>query len=275
MPPPMVSIPVMIIGGGIDMPYVGFALPLLFATLPLALMVALFLVYPWLRRRDAADEAGLEAELVRMEKISLSPRLFIPFGVLIVTMTLEQFFPEYFPIGMPLQFLIASASACLCGQKWNPVKSASNAVNDALPVMGILMGVGMFVQVMTLNGVRGFVSVTALDIPSWLLYVSIGVSIPLFGSISSFGAASVLGVPFILALLGRNQILTGTGLALIAGLGDLMPPAALAGIFASQVVGEKNYFKALAKCVVPGIITVLWGLTIIAWAEKLAPFLTR
>jgi len=273
---PPVDIPVMIIGGGIDMPYVGFALPLLFATVPLALMVALFFIYPWLRRQGAVDEAGLEAALARMERAPLTFRLFLPFAVLIVLMGGEQLFPERFPpLGMPLQFLIASASAVFSGQKWNPIDSATRAMHDALPVLGILMGVGMFVQVMTLNGVRGFVSVTALDIPPWLLYVSIGVSIPLFGAISSFGAASVLGVPFILALLDRNQILVGAALALIAGLGDLMPPTALAGIFAAQVVEEENYFKILARCLIPGIVTVLWGVAIIAWAGKLAPFLTR
>jgi hypothetical protein len=54
-----------------------------------------------------------------------------------------------------------------------------------------------------------------------------------------------------------------------------MPPTALAGIFAAQVVEEENYFKILARCLIPGIVTVLWGVAIIAWAGKLAPFLTR
>ncbi len=271
---PPINIPVMIIGGGIDMPYVGFALPLLFATVPLALLVALWFVYPWLRKQDHIDEAGLEEELVRMERSPLTLRLFLPFAVLIALMMGEQLFPMYFPsLGMPLQFLIASASAVFSGQKWHVVKASTEAVRDALPVLGILMGVGMFVQVMTLNGVRGFVSVSALDIPSWLLYVSIGISIPLFGAISSFGAASVLGVPFILALLDRDQIIVGSALALISGLGDLMPPTALAGIFAAQVVGEENYFKVLRKCVIPGILTVLWGVFMIAYAANLVPFL--
>ena len=271
---PPIDIPVMIIGGGIDMPYVGFALPLLFATVPLALLVALWYIYPWLRRQDRIDEAGLEEELARMERAPLTPRLFLPFAVLIALMAGEQLFPTRFPsLGMPLQFLIASASAVFCGQKWHAAKAATDAVRDALPVLGILMGVGMFVQVMTLNGVRGFVSVSALDIPSWLLYVSIGLSIPAFGAISSFGAASVLGVPFILALLDRDQIIVGSALALISSLGDLVPPTALAGIFAAQVVGEENYFKVLGKCVVPAVLTVLWGVFMIAYASRLVPFL--
>jgi len=271
---PPINIPVMIIGGGIDMPYVGFAIPLLFATLPLALLTTLWFTYPYLRRQNAVDEEGLEAELVRMEKTPLTGRLFIPVAVLIILMGGEQLFPENFPSqGMPLHFLIATASAVLTGRRWNVLESTTNAVNDVLPVLGILMGVGMFIQVMTLNGVRGFVAVSALNFPSWLLYASIAISIPLFGIISSFASASVLGVPFILALLGRDQIIVATGLALISGLGDLMPPAALAGIFAAKVVGVENYFQVLVKCVVPAILTMLWGTAIIVWAGQLAPFL--
>ncbi len=43
---PPVNIPAMIIGGGIDMPYVGFALPLLVCTVPLAIFSALSLSTP-------------------------------------------------------------------------------------------------------------------------------------------------------------------------------------------------------------------------------------
>ena len=273
---PPINIPVMIIGGGIDMPYVGFALPLLAATIPLALFTVVLLVLPALRKKGGIDEAGLEADLVRMESTPLTPRLFIPFAVLIVLMGGEQLFPKVFPsLGMPLQFLIASASAFLTGRKWNVLDSATEAVRDAIPVLGILMGVGMFIQIMTLTGVRGFVVVSALAIPAWLLYLSISVSVPAFGAISSFGAASVLGVPFILALLSKNQIMVASGLALISGLGDLVPPTALAGIFAAQVVGEKDYFAVLKQCIIPGLATVAWGICIIVWANPLAALLVR
>jgi TRAP-type C4-dicarboxylate transport system permease large subunit len=271
---PPINIPVMIIGGGIDMPYVGFALPLLLATVPLAFVAVAILAYPSLRKRGKIDEAELERELERMESVRLSPRLFLPFVVLVVLMTGEQTLPGVFPsLGMPLQFLIASASAFLTGRRWNVLESAADAIKDAMPVLGILMGVGMFVQIMTLTGVRGFVVVSALSIPSWLLYVSIALTIPAFGAISSFGAASVLGVPFILALLSRDQIMVASALALVAGLGDLVPPTALAGIFAAQVTGEKDYFKVLRYCVLPAIFIVAWGITLIAYANPLASFL--
>lgn len=271
---PPINIPVMIIGGGIDMPYVGFALPLLLATVPIALFVIAVLVIPSLKSGVTIDEKDLEVELARMERVRLTPRLFLPFLVLIVLMAGEQMFPGKFPsLGMPLQFLLASAAAFLTGQRWNVLESATEAVRDAIPVLGILMGVGMFIQIMTLTGVRGFVVVSALAIPAWLLYVSIGLSLPAFGAISSFGAASVLGVPFILALLSKDQIMVAAGLSLIAGLGDLVPPTALAGIFAAQVVDEKNYFAVLKKCVIPAVAIAIWGICLIVWANPIAAIL--
>lgn len=268
---PPINIPVMIIGGGIDMPYVGFAIPLLVATIPMALFSMAVLVIPHLKSGADVDEAALEADLSRMELAALTPKLFLPFFVLIALMAADQFLSGKIPsLGMPLQFLIASASAFLTGRKWNVIESATNALRDAIPVLGILMGVGMFIQIMTLTGVRGFVVVSALAIPAWLLYVSIGLSLPAFGAISSFGAASVLGVPFILALLSKDQIMVASGLSLIAGLGDLVPPTALAGIFAAQVAGEKNYFVVLKHCIIPAVAIALWGICVIVLANPIA-----
>ena len=270
---PPINLPAMIIGGGIDMPYVGFGLPLLICTIPLAVVTAFILLVPFLRKGGRDDEA-LEAELARMERSPMSFRLFLPILVLVVLMGGERLFPTLWPgLGMPLDFLLAAASALLSGVKWNPLETATEAVKDALPVMGILMGVGMFIQVMTLTGVRGFVVVSALAIPAWLLYVSIATSLPLFGAVSAFGAASVRGVPFVLALLGRNEIVVASALSLISGLGDLMPPTALAGIFAAQVVGEENYFKVLKHCLVPGLLTAGWGIAVIYGAKAIAGIL--
>lgn len=272
---PPINIPVMIIGGGIDMPYVGFALPLLAATIPLALFTALWLLYPALRKMENKDEEALDRELARMSEAPLTIKLCIPFIVLIVLMTAEQLFARYLPIslGMPLQFLIAAGSAVFTGRKWKLLDTLTDAVNDSLPVLGILMGVGMFIQIMTLTGVRGFVVMTALSIPEWALYLSIIISLPAFGAISSFGAASVLGVPFMFAMLAKDQIITASALSLIAGLGDLVPPTALAGIFAAQVVGEEDYFKVLKVCIIPSVVLAVWGICLIAFSGAAASIL--
>ncbi len=270
---PPINIPAMIIGGGIDMPYVGFALPLLVCTVPLAIFSALLLVYPSLRR-GAGDEEELESELRRMEETPLSARLMLPVVLLAVLMTGEQLLPAVWPaLGMPVNFLLASLSALMTGKRFNFLDASTEALGEAIPVLGILMGVGMFIQIMTLIGVQGFLVVSVLALPAWLMYLGMATSIPLFGAVSAFGAASVLGVPFLLALLGRNEIMVGSALSLLAGLGDLMPPTALAGIFAAQVVGEENYFKVLRHCVIPALVTAVWAVFVILNANTVMSYL--
>ena len=271
MTAPPINIPAMIIGGGIDMPYVGFGIPLLICTVPLAIFTAMLLIFPSLKNsanQGSTENDDLDEELTRMSRVALTPRLMLPFFVLIVLLGGERIFPEYAPsLGMPLAFLIAAASGLLVGRKWKPFEAATEAVQAALPVAGILVGVGMFIQIMTLTGVRGFFVVSALALPEWLLYVGIATSMPIFGAVSSFGSATVLGVPFLLALLGRDEIVVGSALSLIAGLGDLMPPTALAGLFAAQVVGVKNYFSVLKICLLPALVTAVWGILIILGAD--------
>ncbi len=271
MTAPPINIPAMIIGGGIDMPYVGFGIPLLICTVPLAIFTGMLLIFPALKTSSVEggieDNVELEEELNRMARVPLTPRLMLPFFVLVVLLGGERIFPQYAPsLGMPLAFLLAAASGLLVGQKWSPFEAATEAIQQAMPVAGILVGVGMFIEIMTLTGVRGFFVVSALALPAWLLYVGIATSLPLFGAVSAYGSATVLGVPFLLALLGSDEIVVGSALSLIAGLGDLMPPTALAGLFAAQVVGVKNYFKVLKVCLLPAVVTAAWGILIIIGA---------
>jgi hypothetical protein len=83
----------------------------------------------------------------------------------------------------------------------------------------------------------------------------------------------VLGVPIFLALLGRNGIVVAAGLSLVASLGDLMPPTALAGIFAAQVVGLPGYFGVLRRCLWAALLIDAVGIAAIIWANPLARWL--
>lgn len=268
---PPINVPVMIIGGGVDMPYIGFELPLLFASLPLAIISTMFLGYRYVRLVD------LNKILKDMPAAQFSTskfRLFFPIIILIILMLATRVFSnKYTALGMPLIFVISSISAFKSGRDFNFFRVTKIAIKNAMPVMGILVGIGMFIQIMSLTGVRGFLIVNAVQLPSFWLYVGIGLSLPLFGAISSYGASYVLGVPFLLALLGKNEIIVASALTLIASLGDLMPPTALAGIFAAQVVGESNYFRILKVCLPYALLTALYGIGMILLANVLDKFL--
>ncbi|MBU5269915.1 TRAP transporter large permease subunit [Clostridium cochlearium] len=268
---PPVNIPAMIIGGGIDIPYVGFGIPLLLLTIPTAIFTVLYYGYKYTKGFNY-DKVASSLNLEESQKYGF--KLYIPIIVVLLLMILTKALPKYIPdLGMPLIFAIGSVIGLFTGEKISIVKSCKEAIKEALPVLGILMGVGMFIQVMTLTGVRGFIVVNCISLPSVLLYLGIAIAIPAFGAVSSFGSASVLGVPFLLALLGKNEIVTASALSFIAGLGDLVPPTALAGIFAAQVVGEENYVKVLKKCMVPALFILVYGLIFIAFAKEIASFI--
>lgn len=265
---PPVNLPAMIIGGGIDMPYVGFEIPLLLMTIPLAVFSVLFL---GLKHSRSIDYEQLKSKMNTEVREKYGVKVYLPILVVIVLMVAGKVFPAVVPnLGMPLIFVIGSLVGLFTGRRFSFIKTATEAVNDALPVMGILMGVGMFIQIMTLTGVRGFIVVNSISLPTVLLYIGIALTIPLFGAVSSFGASSVLGVPFLLALLGQNQIMTASALSLIASVGDLMPPTALAGIFAAQIVGVDNYFLVLKKCLIPAAIIIVTGILFIVFANPIA-----
>lgn len=266
---PPTNLPAMVIGAGIDIPYSGFELPLALLTFPLAFLFVLMFGYKYVKKMDYLV---VKAKLNNEPREKFGFRVYIPLILAIVMMVLNKLVPA-FSLGMPLIFLISAAVGCFTGYKFNVLKMAKESVNSVLPVMGILMGVGMFIQIMTLTGVRGLIVTACLSLPEIGRYIAMSVSMPLFGAVSSFGSASVLGVPFLLSFLAKKEIIVAAALSLIAALGDMMPPTALAGIFAAQVVGMEKYTPVLKKCLVPCLIVIVWAILFIVFANQLAPFI--
>ena len=264
---PPTNIPAMIIGAGIDIPYSGFGLPLTMLTFPLAFLFVLMFGYKYVKNMNYVE---VEAKLNTDSRKQFGFKVYIPLLLAIVMMVLNKAVPTIPDIGMPLVFLISAVVGCFTGYKLNFFKAAKESINSALPVMGILMGVGMFIQIMTLTGVRGLIVTSCLSLPSVARYFALAISMPAFGAISSFGSASVLGVPFLLSFLAKDQIIVAAALSLVASLGDMVPPTALAGIFAAKVVGMENYTPILKKCLLPCLIVIIWAILFIVFADQLS-----
>jgi TRAP-type C4-dicarboxylate transport system permease large subunit len=264
---PPINILVMIMGGGVDMPYVGVTLPLLILVVPLAVAIPL-----WIGRRDVKALAFEDMKAILPPSVygRYGLKLYLPLAAVVGLMLGERALVRIMPDpGIPGIFLIGSLLGMFCGRPFNFWKTTRKAVEEAMPILTILAGVGMFIQVMTLTGARGWIVMTFLALPDALLYPAIALGMPLFGGISAFGASSILGVPFILALISKNALITSTALSAIVGLGDLIPPAALAGRFAGQVVGEKDFIRILKYCLVPALFVLGWALAILLGASIL------
>lgn len=268
---PPVNILVMIMGGGVDMPYTGLTIPLLIIVIPLAVIFSLLLGYKDIKIIEFEQVKMIIPEtLERKYRIRAYLPLLFVFALLFNQSLPASPIPD---IGIPAIFLFASLISLVCGRPFNFFKATQTALKEAMPILCILAGVGMFIQVMTLTGGRGWTVMLFLSLPSALLYVGIATSMPLFGAVSAYGSASILGVPFILALINKNAIITSAALSAVAGLGDLMPPTALAGIFAAQVVGEKNYFKVLRYCLVPALFELTFAISVLLFSPYLEKLL--
>lgn len=264
---PPISIPVMIIGGGVDMPYIGFTIPLLLVSLPAALFTAIYFRIRFIRQINI--ETVLEKIKV-LENGKRSFKLYVPIIFVIGYLLGEILLNEYFPhLGVPLIFTIGSVLGILFSPKIKIIKISRDALRLALPVIVILVGVGMFLQVLTLTGVRGYLAVLALQLPDAIKYMAASL-MPFMGS--AYASASVIGVPLVYVFIGKSAIVVTASLVMMAALGDLMPPPSLLCAYAAQTVEEKNHFRILKQSVIPIIFSMVIALIVLIFAEEISRF---
>jgi GntP family gluconate:H+ symporter len=272
---PPVNIPVMIIGGGIDMPYIGFDLVLALLTVIPAVLTTLWLAVKFVDRAKLAEVVAQNRGTQGARTFQGSRRflLYLPLLIVLALMIGPKSFPHWFPDPrLPLTFLIGSLTGLFSGRRFDVIRAARAGVSEILPVAGILLGVGMLIEILTLTGLRGAIVVGSLSIPSTYLYAGIAIILPLFGGISVYGGASVLGVPFALALLGRNQIIVLSALSLIGAMGSYIPPVAFTPVVTAGLIGE-NYLAIVRRCLLPALAAILLGVVVLIFANPIAKFL--
>jgi TRAP-type C4-dicarboxylate transport system permease large subunit len=268
---PPINIPAMIISSGINMPYVGFFIPLTVLTLFLTVATSLFVGAKHVKAHLDIDEMLKPLPAVPEKMTGI--RIIAPLLVFAVLMIIARVFPHRFPpMGVPLMFLIGTAVALMLAGKMDFLKLSSDVVKRTLPVTGILIAVGPLVQVMSATGVKGLFVITAITVPALILYAALFIGLPLSGSVlGTLGAASILGVPFMLALLGRDPIIATIGISLIAALATLTPPTAITGKAAIMVTDFKDsYATVLKHCLLPLLAIDIIGILMVIFADKLS-----
>lgn len=264
---PPINILVMIMGAGVDMPYVGITIPLLIIVGPLAIFISLWI---GLRETKKIKKDDLASLLPPSFWPQYGWRLVVPLLSLVFFFLAPSLWPKVIPdLGLPGSFMIASLFGWLAGRPFSFFQATQKALEESLPILSILVGVGMFTQIMTLTGSRGWLVVSILSLPSILLILGMMLSLPLFGGISTFGSASILGVPFILALINLNALFTAAALSAFAAIGEIVPPAAFSARFAAQVMGEPSLFRVQKQLLIPIIAFWVMGLIILLFAPIL------
>ena len=271
---PPVSLWAMMTAAGVNMPYVGFFMPLLIPCV-LAALITIFIL-GWKGSKTDIDKA-LEELPTPPEKMNWL-KVIIPFVIFMFFIFIGRKWPHSTPvIGLPFMFLCAAGvSFLLSPVKLNFLKISKETIDQLLPLIGTLTCVGVLVQIMTLTGVRGLLAVTAVTLPIYVVFASLFILLPVSEAVLMYGAAPVLGVPLVLLFntIGLNPIVALAGMSIIWPLGDGLPPTAIIGRLTVSVVGYKeSYSRFLKTCIVPGIIIMIIGTLMVVFSKKLG-FLT-
>lgn len=271
---PPVSLWAMMTAAGVNMPYVGFFLPLLVPCVVAALLT-IFIV-GWKGTKTDIEKAF--AELPEPPEGMNWFRVILPFAVFGLLIFIGRQWSHATPIiGLPLMFICAAVTSLILSPvRLNVLKISEETIEQLLPLIGTLTCVGVMVQIMTLTGARGLLAVTTVTLPVALVFASLFWLMPVSEAVLMYGAAPVIGVPLVLLFntMGLNPIVALAGMSVIWPLGDALPPTAIIGRLTVSVVGYKDsYAKFLKACAVPAVIIMIIGTLMVVFSKKLA-FLT-
>jgi TRAP-type C4-dicarboxylate transport system permease large subunit len=263
---PPLNVPAMTIADGVNMPYIGFALPLLVLSVPpTLLMIAL-----------SARQVGRSPALPPVEgerRLALLGLLAI--AAILGFWTLLRLFPNVIPDpAVPIVLVVGALFALpALGRRGIGAAAAQTFTGTPLVLAAVLISVGVAVQIMTLTGMRGFLVINSMTFPPPWIFLQMIVMPVLGGVLTSIGSANVLGVPFAFALIHQDMILNVSGLSAIAALAEFMPPTAISAALASYVVGDTRLGAVLRASLWPALLIGLLGLLMLVFAESLTPLL--
>jgi CitMHS family citrate-Mg2+:H+ or citrate-Ca2+:H+ symporter len=271
---PPVSLWAMLTAAGVNMPYVGFFLPLLLPCLLLSLITIFILGW---RGKPVDLEKALEELPEAPQKMNWL-RVLLPFLAFLFLVLAGRIWPHSLPVvGLPMMFMAAAfISLLLSPVKINFLKVSRDTVHQLLPLIGTLTCVGILVQIMTLTGVRGLIAITIVTLPLIAVFITLCFVLPVSEAVLMWGAAPVLGVPLVLLFntIGLHPVIALAGMSIIWPLGDALPPTAIIGRLTVDTVGMKEpYSKLLKHCIIPAAIIMAVGTLMVVFSKKLA-FLT-
>jgi len=269
---PPINLWAMMAAAGSNMPYVGFMRPLLVITVCGALLSMFILGW----KGKAVDlEKALQELPTPPEKMNFF-RVVLPFLVFFALVVAGRIWPFQMPIlGLPLMFLISAISVVLISPKKLPVlQIASDTIHQLIPLVGIMIVVGILIQIMTLSGARGLISLGVVTLPLTTLYATLWLILPWSEGLVQYAVAPLLGVPLILLfnMKGLDPIIALSAMAVMWPLGDCLPPTAVVGRAAViELKYQGSYYGEFVKtCLGPMAIILLICTLFIIFSKPLS-----
>jgi TRAP-type C4-dicarboxylate transport system permease large subunit len=268
---PPINLWAMMAAAGSNMPYVGFFLPLGIV----AVLGSVFSMFYLGWKGTPVELNKIMEELPEAPKGMCGWKVTLPFVVLIGLILAGRLWPWSMPtLGLPLMFLIAGATAALVSPVRLPLfKIARETVEGLLPLIGVMVVVGILVQIMALSGARGLISLGVVILPLAVIFGTLWLILPFSEGLVQYAAAPLLGVPLILLfnMKGINPIIALSGMAVMFPIGDMLPPTSVVGRATTMTIGYKgSYYKGLVRqALVPAAFILALGTLYIVFGSEL------
>jgi TRAP-type C4-dicarboxylate transport system permease large subunit len=268
---PPINLWAMMAAAGANMPYVGFFLPLAIVSV-LGSVFSMFYL-GWKGTPVELDK--IMAELPEPTEGMRAWKVTLPFVILLGLMLAGRVWPWTMPtIGLPLMFVIVSAVTAVISPVRLPLfKIARETVEALLPLIGVMVVVGILVQIMALTGARGLISLGVVTLPLGVIFATLWLILPFAEGLVQYAAAPLLGIPllFLLNMKGINPIIALSGMAVMFPIGDMLPPTTVVGRATAMTVGYTGpYYKGFVKqCLVPSAFILLMGTLYIIFGNEL------
>ncbi|EFC91426.1 C4-dicarboxylate anaerobic carrier [Dethiosulfovibrio peptidovorans DSM 11002] len=269
---PPINLWAMMAAAGANMPYVGFAKPLLI----LSVAGALFSTFYLAGKGDPVDTEKALSGLPEAPEGWNWFKAALPFLTLAALVLAGRIWPYTFPIvGLPLIFMICAAvTIILSPVKLRILDVATDTVKNLLGLVGIMVVVGSLIQVMALSGARGLISLAVVTLPMTVLFATLWIILPLSEGLVQYAVAPLIGVPLIMLfnMKGLDPIVSLSAWAVMWPLGDCLPPTAVVGRATVMEMDYKGrYFADFVKaCIVPSLFVALLCTLFLIYSKKLA-----
>lgn len=269
---PPINLWAMMAAAGANMPYVGFFRPLFVLSVTGALLSMFILGYKGepIKLQQALRELPKPHEKMNWVRVGL------PFIVLFGLILVGRIWPFHVPIlGLPLIFTLASVVAYLLSPvKFNVIEIAENTIRGLTPLVGMMIVVGMLIQIMALSGARGLISLAIVTLPLGVLYATLWLILPISEGLLQYAVAPLIGVPlvFLFNMKGIDPIICLSAMAVMWPLGDCLPPTAVVGRATVMELGFKgHYYKDFVKkCLVPAALILCICTLFIIFSNELS-----
>jgi GntP family gluconate:H+ symporter len=267
---PPVNVPMMMIADGVNMPFTNVATSLWTLVIPTLIAAVAWFAY--------VNRKGVTTYVAETVDNGAFLRGIFPILVAVAIWVVARTFGTVVVDPASPLILVIGGLVTLPFVARKEVRNVAINTFSGTPLLlaAALVSIGMFIQILTLTGVRGWLVVSIMSLEFPFNYLSFLVGLPIVGGVlSSLGNSAILAVPIAFSFIHQNMILNAAALSALSAVSEFVAPTAVSAALACYVVGGTTTVGQVFRWAWPPMLVLMIAATImLAFAPLLTGILT-